>query len=76
MAGISGIAQIAVFRDRDRMGGAADRDIAAALREVLAERGAARLMFAAAPSPADTLAALVCEQGIDWRRVTAFHLDE
>lgn len=76
MAGISSAGDIAVFDDRDRMGEAAARDIAAALREVLDERGSARLMFAAAPSQSETLAALVCEPGIDWGRVTAFHLDE
>jgi glucosamine-6-phosphate deaminase len=76
MAGISGTADIAVFDDRQRMGAAAARDIATALRAVLAERGSARMMFAAAPSQSETLDALVREPGIDWSRVTAFHLDE
>lgn len=34
------------------------------------------MIFASAPSQADVLAALVSEPGIDWRRVTGFHMDE
>jgi len=35
-----------------------------------------RMIFAAAPSQVDTLAALRSAPGIDWSRVTAFHMDE
>jgi glucosamine-6-phosphate deaminase len=62
--------------DRTAMGGAAAADAAAVLRQALADRGTARAVFAAAPSQTETLAALVAAPGIDWRRVTAFHLDE
>jgi glucosamine-6-phosphate deaminase len=58
------------------MGEAAARDVAEHLRAVLAEARTARMMFAAAPSQAEVLAALVAEPDIDWSRVTAFHLDE
>ena len=34
------------------------------------------MMFAAAPSQSETLHALATEPGIDWSRVTAFHMDE
>lgn len=34
------------------------------------------MIFAAAPSQGDMLDALVAEPGIDWSRVTAFHMDE
>nr|WP_299748054.1 glucosamine-6-phosphate deaminase [Devosia sp.] len=58
------------------MGRAAARDIAEELRERLARQHSARLIFAAAPSQSDVLVALVSEPGIDWARVTAFHMDE
>ena len=34
------------------------------------------MVFGAAPSQEDTLAALVAAPDIDWRRVTAFHMDD
>ena len=64
------------FPDRREMGRAAARDIADELRRRLARQQSARLIFAAAPSQSDVLAALVSEPGIDWARVTAFHMDE
>ena len=68
--------ELAVFGDRTSMGEAAARDFAAELRAVLSRAGTARVMFAAAPSQQETVAALVAEPDIDWSRVTAFHLDE
>lgn len=64
------------FADRRSMGRAAAGDIARALRQRLAAQANVRMIFAAAPSQADVLAALVDEPGIDWQRVTAFHMDE
>lgn len=57
-------------------GTAAGLEAAEALREVLRDRGEARVMFAAAPSQLGTLAVLRTAEGIDWSRVTAFHMDE
>jgi glucosamine-6-phosphate deaminase len=64
------------FASRAEMGRAAARDIAATLRARLQRQAGARMMFAAAPSQAEVLAALVAEPEIDWRRVAAFHMDE
>lgn len=61
---------------RSAIGTAAAEDIASALIRILAEKGDARMIFAAAPSQATTLAALRRMPGIDWARVTAFHMDE
>lgn len=58
------------------MGEAAAAAIAADLRSRLARQPGVRTIFAAAPSQGDTLDALVREPGIDWSRVTAFHMDE
>jgi len=64
------------FEDRAGMGAAAAADIAAALRARIANRSAVRMVFAAAPSQAEALATLVAAPGIDWSRVTAFHMDD
>jgi len=45
------------------------------MREILAGQGSLNMIFAAAPSQNDFLDALI-EQGIDWRRINAFHMDE
>jgi glucosamine-6-phosphate deaminase len=72
----SGAPEIAISETRDAMGRAAAHDIAAALRDRLAQQHNVRMVFAAAPSQAEMLDALASEPGIDWRRVTAFHMDE
>jgi glucosamine-6-phosphate deaminase len=46
------------------------------LREVLDERGAARIVVATGASQFAFLAHLASEPDIDWSRVTMFHLDE
>lgn len=68
--------QLRIFADRDGMGRAAAADIAAAMRAQIAAAGAVRMIFASAPSQSEALAALAAEPGIDWSRVTAFHMDE
>ena len=64
------------FPTRTLMGEAAAQDIADALRIALARQQEVRMVFAAAPSQAQMLAALCAAPGIDWTRVTAFHMDE
>ncbi|MGO1077423.1 6-phosphogluconolactonase [Inquilinus sp. CA228] len=74
-APIGGI-DVQVHPSRAEMGRAAAAVVAAKLRRRLADGGSARMIFAAAPSQAEMLDALVAEPGIDWGRVTAFHMDE
>jgi glucosamine-6-phosphate deaminase len=64
------------FPSRLAMAEAAAAGIADTLRRLLATQPALRMIFASAPSQADTLAALRRAPGIDWARVTAFHMDE
>jgi glucosamine-6-phosphate deaminase len=68
--------KVRAFASRPAMAAAAAADIAAALRQLLATQSGVRVIFAAAPSQADTLAALRQQPGIDWGRITAFHMDE
>ena len=49
---------------------------AVAIRHAIGANRRARVLLAAAPSQAETLAALVCEPGIDWGRVELFHMDD
>jgi glucosamine-6-phosphate deaminase len=67
---------IRVFDDRQAMGRAAAADVAAELRRRLAAQAGVRMVFAAAPSQQEMLDHLVAADGIDWSRVTAFHMDE
>ncbi|MFX5554977.1 6-phosphogluconolactonase, partial [Acinetobacter baumannii] len=48
----------------------------AAIRAALAEHGQATIVVATGASQFDTLKHLVAAEGIDWSKVTAFHLDE
>ncbi len=64
------------FPDRASMGRAAGTDVAAYLRDLLARQAGVRMIFAAAPSQTEALAALVAAPGVDWSRITAFHMDE
>jgi glucosamine-6-phosphate deaminase len=58
------------------MGQAAAADVGEELRRRLERQPNVRTIFAAAPSQSEMLAALCKEPGIDWARVTAFHMDE
>lgn len=71
---------IEVHADRPAAGRAAARAVAVHLRDVVATRGEARVVFACAPSQDEFLAALidpaVCGVDVPWPRLTAFHMDD
>lgn len=68
--------KIKVYADRWAMGLASAQAMAAKLREVLAQKDTANIVFAAAQSQVDFLAALAGQPNIDWSRVVAMHMDE
>jgi len=68
--------RVVILPSRASLGRAAAADVAAEMRSRLAAGGTVRMVFAAAPSQLETLHELVGAPGIDWSRVTAFHLDE
>jgi glucosamine-6-phosphate deaminase len=70
--------QIAVHiaDSRHLMGMQAAAGIAAEIRIRLGHQPGIRIVFAAAPSQSEMLAALRSEANIDWTRITAFHMDE
>ncbi len=65
-----------VLADRAALGTTSAAYAADRLRGLLDHQPRARVIFAAAASQAEMLAALAKEPGIDWARVDAFHLDE
>jgi glucosamine-6-phosphate deaminase len=67
---------VQVYPDKDALGAAAAGFVAGRVRDALSARGEARVIFATGASQYEFLAALLPAEGIDWRRVTAFHLDE
>lgn len=72
----AGTLNIEIHKNRAELGTAAGKAAAEAIRKAIAERGEARVIFAAAPSQNETLADLIQEEGIDWSKVAAFHMDE
>ncbi|HEX2861377.1 MAG TPA: glucosamine-6-phosphate deaminase [Lacunisphaera sp.] len=71
---------IAIHADRQQLGFAAARAVAAWLQDRIRANGRARVVFACAPSQDEFLAALVrpeaCGIAIPWQKVTVFHMDE
>ena len=67
---------IRTFLDAPTLGTAAATLGADALRAALATQPTATIIVATGASQFATLAALTAAPGIDWSRVTAFHLDE
>ncbi len=67
---------VRVFADRAKMGLAAATFVAEAVRRLGEGRRRVRVVFAAAPSQNEFLAALVAPGQVDWSRVVAFHMDE
>ena len=72
---LNGLA-INIADSRLAMGQQAAAEIADEIRSCLRRQPGIRMVFAAAPSQAEMLAALREEKNIDWTRVTAFHMDE
>lgn len=65
-----------VAKSRAAMGQKAAEDIAGELRCRLQSQQSVRMIFAAAPSQSEMLTALMLMPGVDWSRITAFHMDE
>jgi len=61
---------------KEACGEAAAAHAAGAICAAIEQRGAAAIVLATGASQFDMLAALVATDGIDWPKVTCFHLDE
>ena len=65
-----------IYDTRSEMGKAAASDIKARILALLAVKDSINMIFAAAPSQNEVLAALANDRDIPWNRVNAFHMDE
>lgn len=65
-----------VYTTREQLGIHAARAAAEKIRELLGQQEVVNIIFAAAPSQNEFLASLVAQEGIEWTRVNAFHMDE
>ena len=65
-----------IYETRAEMGASAARDIKARILALLAVKDSINMIFAAAPSQNEVLAALATDREIPWERVNAFHMDE
>ena len=66
---------VRIFDTRGELGKAAATAVAETIRKLLATRPVINMVFAAAPSQNEFLAALI-GQPLDWDRINAFHMDE
>jgi len=67
---------VLVFENRRSLGLAAAKSVSTKFEELLAIKSAINVIFAAAPSQNEFLAALVADETIKWNRINAFHMDE
>ncbi|NBV87399.1 MAG: glucosamine-6-phosphate isomerase [Verrucomicrobia bacterium] len=67
-----------ILPDRQGLGSAAAEHVVRLLRSIIATQGAARVIFACAPSQDQFLDALLehSKGQVDWGKVTGFHMDE
>lgn len=67
---------IKIYPSRAEMGEGAANDIKNAIAELLKEKSEINMIFAAAPSQNEVLAALAADKDIEWGRINAYHMDE
>ena len=65
-----------IYDTRAEMGAAAAKDIKNKFCELLETKPQINVIFAAAPSQNEVLAALVADKDIEWGRINAYHMDE
>jgi glucosamine-6-phosphate deaminase len=67
---------VKLFKDSTAMAEAAAQQAAATIKRAIAERDRCRIVLATGTSQFQFLDALTATEGIDWKKVDAFHLDE
>lgn len=68
--------KIQILADKYSLGRAAADHAALSIRQLIADKGDARIVAATGASQFEFLDALTAAPGIDWKRVEVFHLDE
>lgn len=72
----AGKLKVKIYDDRQLMGVDAANDVAEKIIDLLSKQEEVNIIFAAAPSQNEFLAALSYHDGVDWGRVNALHMDE
>lgn len=67
--------RVQIYDSREEMGKGAAGEAVAYLKSLMAEQEEVNIIFAAAPSQNEFLAAMAASD-VDWTRVNAFHMDE
>ena len=67
---------VLIFDSIEELGAAAAENTATIVRDAIGANGSARVIFATGNSQFDFVDALRAKAGIDWSKVTAFHMDE
>ena len=68
--------KVNVYDSRNDMGKAAAKDIKERIVALLKEKKEINMIFAAAPSQNEVLAALAADKDIEWEQINAYHMDE
>lgn len=68
--------KITICKHVQQLGQIAAEDGAKLIRDAIARRGSANVIFATGASQFEMLTGLIVAPGIDWPKVTGFHLDE
>jgi glucosamine-6-phosphate deaminase len=68
--------KVQIYANQPEMAADAAREVNAYLQAVLAKQGAARVILATGNSQIKFLEALIALGGVDWSRITLFHMDE
>lgn len=68
--------KVKIFETRDQMGAQAAKEVSDKIKELLKEQEFINMVFAAAPSQNEFLSHLTGNNGIQWNRINAFHMDE
>ena len=67
---------VEIYKNRQSMGQAAALAVSEKIKQLLNEQDEIRMIFAAAPSQNEMLESLTKINGIDWEKISAFHMDE
>ena len=67
---------IFIYKTKEEMGASAAKHASSLIRSAIKERGEANIILATGASQFEMLSHLVKSEGIDWSKVSMFHLDE
>lgn len=73
---VTRITEVTISEDASELGKFAGEAAAVAIKKVIVKKGKANIILATGKSQFETLNRLITVPGIDWNKVTMFHLDE